>query len=172
MLRSVALEMPGNTHKPCPHKSIKVLTMGAAYRFPSRRELSRMPSLAGTLMHFNLPEEVRQLRNQDSWRRGSGRSSKTLVKYPDFHLVLVVMRANTRMNEHHVDARISIHVLEGRIRIRMSGEVVEVSAGELVALDYAIPHDVEAPEESAFLLTISWPGGTKEERHAWKAGVL
>ncbi|HKR83381.1 MAG TPA: hypothetical protein VJS37_04350 [Terriglobales bacterium] len=131
-----------------------------------------MPSLADTLMRFNLPEEVRQLRNQESWRRGSGRSSKTLVKYPDFHLVLVVMRANTRMNEHHVDARISLHALEGRIRVRMSGEVVEVSAGELIALDYAIPHDVEAPEESAFLLTISWPGGTKEERHAWKASVL
>jgi len=76
------------------------------------------------------------------------------------------------MNEHHVDARISLHALEGRIRVRMSGEVVEVSAGELIALDYAIPHDVEAPEESAFLLTISWPGGTKEERHAWKASVL
>jgi hypothetical protein len=60
-----------------------------------------MPSLAGTLLHFNLPEEVRQLRNQDSWRRGSGRSSKTLAKYPDFHIVLVVMRENTRMNEHH-----------------------------------------------------------------------
>jgi quercetin dioxygenase-like cupin family protein len=131
-----------------------------------------MPSLADTLMRFNLPEEVRQLRNQESWRRGSGRSSKTLVKYPDFHLVLVVMRANTRMNEHHVDARISLHALEGRIRVRMSGEIVEVSAGELIALDYAIPHDVEAPEESAFLLTISWPGGTKEERHAWKASVL
>ena len=85
-----------------------------------------------------------------------------------FHVVLVLMKANTRMNEHHVDGRISIHALEGRIRIRMSDEVVDVSAGELVTLDYAIPNDIEALEESAYLLTISWPGGTKEERHAWK----
>jgi hypothetical protein len=35
-----------------------------------------------------------------------------------------------------------------------------------MALEYGIPHDVEALEESAFLITISWPGGTKEERHA------
>jgi len=127
-----------------------------------------MPGLASTLLHFNLSGELRQLRSQDSWQRGIGRSSKTLAKYPDFHIVLVLMKAHTRMNKHHIDARISIHALEGRIRVRMPDEVVEVSAGELVALDYAISHDVEALEESAFLLTISWPGGTKEERHAWK----
>jgi hypothetical protein len=49
----------------------------------------------------------------------------------------------------------------------MSDEVMDESAGERIALDYAIPHNIEALEESAYLLTISWPGGTKEERHAW-----
>lgn len=130
-----------------------------------------MPALASTVLHFNLPGELLQLRSQDSWQRGTGRSSKTLAKYPDFHVVLVLMKANTRMSEHHVDARISIHALEGRIRVRMSDEVVDLLAGELIALDYAIPHDIAALEESAFLLTISWPGGTKEERHAWKQSV-
>lgn len=75
------------------------------------------------------------------------------------------------MDEHEVDARISIHVIGGHIWVRLSKEVVEVAAGELVALDYAIPHDVGALEESAFLPTISWPGGAKEERHAWKQTV-
>lgn len=144
----------------------------AGDRFPSQRELTKTPSLANPLMHFNWAQEVRALKGQDSWERGTGRSSKTLVKYPDFHIVLVLMKANTRMDEHHVDARISIHAIEGRIRVRLAQEVVELSAGELMALDYGIPHDVEALEESAFLLTISWPGGTKEERHAWKQNVL
>jgi hypothetical protein len=30
-------------------------------------------------------------------------------------------------------------------------------AGGLVALDRGLPHDVEAIEDSAFLLTIAWP---------------
>jgi hypothetical protein len=30
--------------------------------------------------------------------------------------------------------------------------------GTLLALDQGLPHDVEALEESAFLLTIAWPG--------------
>ena len=75
------------------------------------------------------------------------------------------------MNEHHVDGRFSIHVLQGKLRVRLPEDLIEVSGGELVAMDYGITHQVEALEESAFLLTISWPGGTKEERHAWKQSV-
>jgi mannose-6-phosphate isomerase-like protein (cupin superfamily) len=86
--------------------------------------------------------------------------------YPDFLIVLVLMKANTQMSQHHVDARISIHSLQGRIRIHLPDQNVDLATGELVALEYGIPHDVEALEESAFLITISWPGGTKEERHA------
>jgi len=142
-----------------------------AYRFPSGKELTRMPYLASPLMRFNLPEELRQLRSEQSWQRGTGRSSKTLAKYPDFHIVLVLMKANTRMNKHHVDARISIHVLEGKLRVRLPDQVIEIPTGELIALDYAIPHGIEALEESAFLITISWPGGSKEERHEWKRSM-
>src|SRR6266496_5439126 len=120
-----------------------------ACRFPTGRELTRMPYLAGPLLRFNLSEELRRLRSEASWQRGTGRSSKTLAKYPDFHIVLVLMKANTRMNKHHVDARISIYCLEGRLRVRLLDQLIEVSTGELVALDYGIPHEVQALEESA-----------------------
>ncbi len=137
-----------------------------ANRFQSNRDVSRIPQLAGPLLQFNLKEELRKLRAEESWQRDTGRSSKTLIKYPDFHVVLVLMKANTCMSKHHVDGRFSIHALQGKIRVRMPEKLLKVSAGELIALDYGIPHEVEAMEESAFLLTISWPGGTKEERHS------
>ena len=127
---------------------------------------SRLPYLAKPVLRFNLSEECEQLRKQDSWQRETGRSSKTLAKYSDFHIVLVLMKANTKMNQHHVDARISIHVLAGRIRVHLPDQKVDLAAAELMALEYGIAHDVEALEESAFLITISWPGGKKEERHA------
>jgi quercetin dioxygenase-like cupin family protein len=38
--------------------------------------------------------------------------------------------------------------------------MVEVPAGHLLALDRGITHDVEAVEESVFLLTICWPEDT------------
>ena len=127
------------------------------------KALNRLPQLAKPLLHFNMLAEIRQLRQQESWRRGTGRSSKTLVKYPDFRLVLVAMKSNTIMKEHRAEGRISIHTLSGHLRVRMDKEVVEVPAGQLLALDCGLPHDVEATKESAFLLTISWPKGAPHE---------
>ncbi len=51
-----------------------------------------MPSLASLLMHFNLTQELHGLRKKDSWRRGIGRSSKTLAKYSDVTAFGVVVK--------------------------------------------------------------------------------
>jgi quercetin dioxygenase-like cupin family protein len=132
----------------------------------STSTLNRLPHLADKLLHFNLSDELRQLREEDSWARGSGRSSKTLAKYPDFRIVLVLMKPGSEMKEHHADARISIQTIQGRVRIQLPDQVVELGGGELMCLESGIAHDVKAIEESAFLITVSWPGGSAEERHA------
>ena len=79
-----------------------------------RKALNRLPQLAEPLLQFDLQKELQQLRHQDSWQRESGRSSKTLAKYPDFRIVLVLMKAGTQMNEHQAEGRVSIHHLLGR----------------------------------------------------------
>jgi len=119
--------------------------------------LSRLPDLAADVLQFDLFKEIEELRKQDSWQRETGRSSTTLVKQQDFRIVLVLMKADTRMREHQADARISIQVLSGRIRIHLEGQSIGLTAGGLLALDCGLRHDVESLEESAFLLTISWP---------------
>ncbi len=124
------------------------------------KALSRLPHLAKLLLHFNMLEEIEELHTEDSWLRGTGRSSKTLVKYPDFRIVLVAMKANTLMKEHRAEGRISIHTLLGHVRVTLPDQKIEVPAGQLMALDCGIPHDVKALKESAFLLTISWPKGS------------
>ena len=121
------------------------------------KALNRLPQLAEPLLQFDLREEVEQLRREDSWQRETGRSSKTLAKYPDFRIILVLMKANTRMNEHRAEGRISIHHLLGKTCIHLPDQKVNLSAGQLLVLDCGMVHDVEALEESAFLLTISWP---------------
>src|SRR2546430_13331257 len=101
-------------------------TLGA-----NRSSLTKLPLLASPLLQFNLADELQQLREQDSWQRTSGRSSKTLVKHADLHIVLILMKAKSQMSEHHVDARISIHLLQGKMLIQLPDQKVEVSAGEL-----------------------------------------
>jgi quercetin dioxygenase-like cupin family protein len=76
-------------------------------------------------------------------------------------IVLIAMKANTRMHEHTAAARISLHTLSGHVRLHLPEQVVELPAGHLLALDECVPHDVEASEDSAFLLTLSWPPETK-----------
>ena len=134
--------------------------------FEPTSTLNRLPHLADSLLHFNLTDELRRLREEDSWTRGSGRSSKTLAKYPDFRIVLVLMKPGSEMKEHHADARISIQTIQGRVRLQLPDRAVELGGGELMCLESGIAHDVKALEESAFLITVSWPGGSAEERHA------
>jgi len=74
------------------------------------------------------------------------------------------MKAKTRIEEHHADGRISVQTIAGLIRMRVTGKDFDLPVGHLLALDHEVRHDVEALEDSAFLLTISRPvaSGTKE----------
>jgi len=123
--------------------------------------LNRLPELAEPLLQIDLERELQQLRQEDSWQRETGRSSKTLAKYPDFRIVLIrivliMMKGGTRMRQHRAEGRISLQELKGRVRIHLADRTVDVAAGHLLVLDCGVLHDVEALEESAMLLTISW----------------
>jgi quercetin dioxygenase-like cupin family protein len=113
------------------------------------------------VLQFNLASELDQLHRDEAWLQATGRSSKTLVKYPNLRIVLIAMKANTRTHEHTAAGRISVHTLNGHIRLHLPERVVDLPAGNLLALDQCVSHDVEASGDSAFLLTLSWPPETK-----------
>ncbi len=121
-------------------------------------------TLSGPMLQFDLASELDQLHRDESWLQTTGRSAKTLVKYPDLRIVLIAMKANTRMHEHTAAGKISVHSLNGHIRLHLPEQVVDLPAGHLLALDQCVPHDVEASEDSAFLLTLSWPPASKNEK--------
>jgi quercetin dioxygenase-like cupin family protein len=128
-----------------------------------RASLTRLPQLAETTIQFNLAKELEQLHHAEAWDQTSGRSSKTLAKYADFRIVLVSMKAKTRMEQHRAEGRISIQCLAGELRIHLPGtQEAEMTAGDFLVLDCGIPHDVEALLESAFLLTICWPNSHEQ----------
>src|SRR5579863_6172929 len=127
---------------------------------PSVGDESIDGTLSGSVLQFNLASELAQLRRDQSLLSPTGRSSRTLVKYPDLRIVLIAMKANTRMHEHTAAGRISVHTLNGHIRLHLPERVVDLPAGSLLALDQSVSHDVEASEDSAILLTLSWPRET------------
>ena len=121
---------------------------------PHRRP--HAPPMAGPFMEFDLAAEVHRLHAETTWK--TGQNARTLIKYDDFRVVLTTLKANVRLPEHKTEGRISVHVLSGHIQLRAAGRTFNLRSGGLLALDHEIPHDVEALEESAFLLTIAWPG--------------
>jgi quercetin dioxygenase-like cupin family protein len=125
-----------------------------------RVSVRALPNLGDKVMYLDLEAEQAQLRQEDEWRR-MGRNAMTLVKYPDLRIVLEVMRPGARIERRReeTDGRVAIQVLSGRIRIEVQHERVEVPAGRLVALDRKVPHDIEALDESAFLIWVSWLEG-------------
>ena len=117
-------------------------------------ELTRLPQLAASILEFDFAAEIVQLRQEDSWKRGTGRSSKTLAKYPDLRIVLTLLQAGAHVKEHKTAGRISIQGVMGRMRLHVPEHTVELTPGKLLVLDSEVPHDVEAVEESAFLLSV------------------
>jgi quercetin dioxygenase-like cupin family protein/hemerythrin-like domain-containing protein len=134
-----------------------------------RGEISKMEQKSGSgpmrppqpttspVLQFDLAQEIEQLRSEEPWP-STGRNAKTMVKYPDFRIVLTVLKADTRVQEHQTVGRISVQTVAGHIRMHVGKQMMDLPQGHLVVLDTALPHDVEALEDSAFLLTIAWPG--------------
>ena len=116
---------------------------------------NRLPGLAEPLLQIDFERELQQA-SEDSWQRETGRAPRRLAKYPDFRIVLILMKIGTRMRQHRAEGRISNQQLKGQVCIHLADRKVNVSAGHLSVLDCGVLHDVEALEESALLLTISW----------------
>lgn len=117
-------------------------------------------SLTAPLLTLDLNREIEQLRSEGRWQ--SGHTAKTLAKYPDFRVVLIVLKTGGRLDQHRTEGRISVHPLEWRIRFSTTERSVELVPGQLLTLEHNIPHDVEGIVDSAFLLTIAWRDGSSD----------
>ncbi len=114
---------------------------------------------ANELASFDLSREIADSEQKKPWP--SGLYAKTLYKNADFRVVLITMEPGAHMKEHHTDGSISIHVLKGSVRVNAQGQEHKLSTAGLFTLAPSIKHDVEALDDSAFLLTISWPTSEK-----------
>jgi quercetin dioxygenase-like cupin family protein len=122
---------------------------------PNEHRRPHPQAMATSYLEFDIARELEQLHREAGWQ--SGQNAKTLVKYDGLRIVLIALKARSRIPGHQTEGQISIQTVVGHIRVRAQGRSVELRSGGLLALDRALPHDVEALEESAFLLTIAWP---------------
>lgn len=117
--------------------------------------MTKPESTAGGAV-FDLVSTDHDLREQDVYVRG-GHTARTLTRERDLRIVLVVMKAASRIAEHHANETASIHVLRGHLRLHILNKLVNLPAGQLIVLERGLLHDIEAVVESSFLLTLGWP---------------
>ena len=121
-----------------------------------RRAPHQSPAFVpGRSMEFEVGKDLEDLRHGPEWEGGIAR--KVLIRYPDFQITLRRMKANTRIPEHQNPGRICIQTAFGHIQMHADDKLFDLPQGKMLVLDRAVSHDVEAVEESAFLLTVAYP---------------
>ncbi|MDP8923156.1 MAG: AraC family ligand binding domain-containing protein [Chloroflexota bacterium] len=127
-------------------------TSGSAQRPPHE--------LSGPVTVLDLLDEAHALRREPAWTQGD-RNAKTFIKEADLRVVLTVLKHGAIIREHQAPGTAVVQVLTGRVRLRVPGQDIELPAGRLLILERDLPHDVEALEESAFVISIGWSGGQR-----------
>jgi quercetin dioxygenase-like cupin family protein len=98
--------------------------------------------MASPSLEFDLTAETDRLHRETTWNTGQN-----------------ALKASARIPGHKANGRISVHVLSGHVRLNAAGRTFDLLPGSVLALDKGAPHDLEALQESAVLLTIAWAGG-------------
>ncbi len=109
--------------------------------------------LSGAAITFAISEEIEVLKQEPEWISGH-RNSVTVVKTSNLSIVLTAVKKGATLCGHQVDGPITLQVVSGAIHFGVAGEPRKLTAGDVIALDKAVPHDIEALEDSDLLLTI------------------
>lgn len=110
--------------------------------------------ITAPLLHLRLAEHLDRLKQEETWRT-NGRNAITLTKEPTLRLVLMLLGKGTRMPEHQTAGPLTLQVLSGLVAFRVGDCTAEVGMGEVIVLESAIGHEIEALDESACLLTLA-----------------
>jgi quercetin dioxygenase-like cupin family protein len=113
--------------------------------------------LRGPLQSFDLGAEVARLRGEEAFR-GGRRNSLTLRKGEGMSVVLLVMGAGDRLEEHAAPGPISLAVREGCIRFSTPDGEVEAGPETLLTCNAGERHSVEALEDTVCVVTIARGG--------------
>lgn len=111
------------------------------------------------IAQFDLAQEMTDAERQKPW--AAGRYTKSLFKKSDFRIVMISMEKGAIIKEHHADGTLSVQVLKGAVSLAVDGKTYNLRTGGVLTLGASIKHEVEALEDTAFLLTISWPDAAK-----------
>jgi len=110
-------------------------------------------TLKTPMLNFSIDKEIARLKNETAWINGD-RNAVTLQKNSNLRVVLISLHKGATLHEHKVEGPLTLFVLSGKMNFIAGEEKVILEGNEFIVLEKAVPHDVEALEDTTFILTI------------------
>jgi quercetin dioxygenase-like cupin family protein len=79
---------------------------------------------------------------------------QTLYRHGPVTVALFIFDRGARMPQHVAEGVVTVHVLEGRLKMSAEGQTHEMTAGQILVLAPGVRHDVFAEEPTRMLLTV------------------
>jgi quercetin dioxygenase-like cupin family protein len=79
---------------------------------------------------------------------------ETLYKHGAMTLALFLFERGARLPQHVAEGVVTVHVLEGRLKMSAEGQVHDLPAGQVLVMAPGVTHDLEAVEPTRMLLTV------------------
>jgi quercetin dioxygenase-like cupin family protein len=79
---------------------------------------------------------------------------ETLYRHAPMTVALFLFEPGAELPPHLAEGVVSVHVLEGRLKMAVEGQEREISAGQILVLAPGVKHDVRAEERTRMLLTV------------------
>ncbi|HET9851730.1 MAG TPA: hypothetical protein VFP56_04405 [Candidatus Limnocylindrales bacterium] len=112
--------------------------------------------MSAPLLRFELAEEAARLRAESEFLEGD-RNARTLTKARSFRVVLVAFRAGAMFDENDQRGSVALHLLDGRLSMRVGGAGIELGPGELAVVSAEQPWVARAMTDGLVLLHVAWP---------------
>ncbi len=105
-------------------------------------------------VEVDLPRFMKQIKLEQAWQH-SDRNAITVFKTDNVSIVLSAMHKGADMIKQFSGDLMQIQVIEGLLRFETGSRSSLLSAGHLAVLHKGYSYDLEAVEESVFLLILN-----------------
>src|ERR1043165_1903218 len=105
---------------------------------------------------IDIPAYAQQIKDEEAWKKND-RNAITVFKTEGMTIVLVALHSGAEVAKKASEGIMSIHLLEGEIKIETENEPVTLEKEHVFAIHKGQPYSLNALKESVFLLTMVNP---------------
>jgi quercetin dioxygenase-like cupin family protein len=120
----------------------------------NRPHVRNSKSSGCTLLAFDLPTLIANMKHSDTWANGE-LNALVLLKSPKKQIILTAMHEETEIESFQSNESITFQIIEGQLKFHIRKDTITLNEGQLMTLDENIHYRLSSRKETVFLLTIS-----------------